>query len=155
MSRSLGDLTIISVMESHLDAGKYVQPMSKSRKVEAIFPPPPQVQHSRFLPLKNDAWKSILSFWFSAYCQGRAVKLPDVQWYFSKKHRQKAKHQLLITHHDSPEYVFGCMVVGNESLGWDPLEASKNAKFTQGMLETPTKKLGRKFTTQKMSEMVC
>ena len=27
-------------------------------------------------PLKNDGWKTILSFWVSVYFQGRAVKLP-------------------------------------------------------------------------------
>ena len=102
----------------------------------------PKVQHSR---LEVDPFL----FGFRPIVRGELLNFQEVQWYFSKKHRQKAKHQLLI------EYVFGCIVVGNESLGWDPLEASKNAKFTQGMLETPTKKLGRKFTTQKMSEMVC
>ena len=41
--------------------------------VKKFFTPPPQFNSS---PLKNDGWKTILSFWGPASFQGRTLKFP-------------------------------------------------------------------------------
>ena len=41
------------------------------------YPPPPPPKFKSKTPLKNAGWKTTVSFWVSAYFQGRAVKLRE------------------------------------------------------------------------------